>query len=436
MSSLPTNKMLAKAIVIFGGTQVFTILASIIRSKIAALTIGTAGVGLMALYTSITQFLAQLTNLGIQDSSVQVLSAIMNEKDNAQKLRDKIALIRLWEVVTSTASLFLMLVLTPLLALIYFGSVDSHLHSLILLSLTPAAIIVTSFEMSIMKSLQQTKRITSAVTLSAVFSTLISVPFFYFMGWNGIPFAVVGTSVSTALITLYYSYQSTKVMPVLSRLKDFKMLWLDSRDMIIMGSAFIASGIASMGSDLLLQTYFNTISTIGIVGLYKMSYMLSIHYPGLIFTAVNYDYFPRLSSFRDDPKQRDELVRKQIKVLLLIVTPCIVAFIVLMPWIVPLLLSDEFMDVVPVARIGCLVTIVRCVSLPVCFLPMAMGKPKDFLQVELVSYAAMIVCVILGLKCFGLIGVGVGFVVAWTTEFIYCYFLCRRKYNFRLMRSE
>lgn len=435
MSNIPTKKRLALSVIIFGSIQVISILSTLVRSKVAAITVGLQGVGLMALYTSIAQFIAQFTNLGIQDSSVQVLSSIYNEEDNAMKLRKAVSVIRLWELITATGSMLVMILFSPLIAYVYFGSPTSHLHSIMLLCLAPASLIVTSFETSVMKSLQKVKYITAATTLSSVVAMIVAIPLFVIMGMDGIVFIVTGSTLSVAVITSFFGYRACNAKPALQFLGKLRQLWQESRQMIIMGSAFIATGIASMGSDLLLQTYFNTISSIGIVGIYKVAYQLSILYPGMIFTAVNYDYFPRLSSFSNDTNSRNILVRKQIKVLLLIVTPCILAFIVLMPWIVPILLSDEFLEVVPIVRIGCLVTIVRCISMPICFLPMAMGRPRDFLQVEIVSYISMIVCVIGGVKMIGLIGIGYGFIVAWIIEMIYCYYLSRKKYGLRIFHN-
>ena len=58
--------MVLKAMGLFGGLQVLGIVSSIVRSKLVALWIGPAGVGLFGLYNAALDMLASATQLNLR----------------------------------------------------------------------------------------------------------------------------------------------------------------------------------------------------------------------------------------------------------------------------------------------------------------------------------------------------------------------------------
>lgn len=62
-----------------GGIQVLTILVSVVRNKLAAVLLSTAGVGLSALYQSVIGFLHNTSNLGISFSSIKEIAEFYGE---------------------------------------------------------------------------------------------------------------------------------------------------------------------------------------------------------------------------------------------------------------------------------------------------------------------------------------------------------------------
>ena len=67
-------RTIVKATGLFGGTQVFTILCSIIKTKLVAIWLGAEGVGIIGLYNNTVEMISSLTRLGIGTSSVRDLS--------------------------------------------------------------------------------------------------------------------------------------------------------------------------------------------------------------------------------------------------------------------------------------------------------------------------------------------------------------------------
>lgn len=429
-----SSKTLIRSIMIFGGAQVITVLAAILRNKIAAKTIGATGLGLSSIYIAISQLVANSSNMGLPDSGVQTISRLYADNNDLQSpaLRQGIASLRTWEVITAALSFVVMIVFSPLLSLIYFGSIHSHLHSLMLLSLVPGAIIITGIETAILKSLQATKLLTQTIIISAIASVVISVPLYIYAGWNGIIFVVVASFVTNAAIALFLSFKKCSVMPSLFLMMHPRQLWSTTSSMVLLGLSFIITGIGSMGAELLTQTYLTTTASLAMVGLYKAGYQFAITYPSMIFTAVNSDYYPRLSAIGNDIAERNILVAKQIKALLIVTIPCIAVFIVLLPIIVPLMLSSEFLSIVTMVRIGCIAVIIRCISLPICFIPLATGKKRDFIQMELCSNIVSVLCIIIGYHAMSLEGIGIGIIASNLFDLIYGYLLGKIKYGLKL----
>lgn len=436
MTTSPNKKTLAKAIVLFGGAQIITILAALIRSKVAAVTVGAMGVGLTALYQSITGLITNICNLGLSDSGVQVLSKNVST-NNTSLIQHTIGMLRLWGVITGLAAMLLTIIASPLLCKLYFGDYMSHWHSVMVLSIVPLCTIITGIEMVVLKSLQQTRKLTISIIASSIISIIISVPLYIMMGWNGIVFILLFTAILSTGVTITLSYSTNSTLPDISLLRGgFSNLWKESRGIIMLGITLVITGIGSMGADLLLQTYITAVSTLTFVGFYKAGYQMAITYPSMVFTAVNNDYYPRLSTLVNNTPERNILATRQTITLLVIVTPCILLFIALLPWIIPFLLSDEFSIIVPMVRIGAASVILRCISIPLCYMPLALGRKWDFVIMELVSYAGLIVCVICGCKLGNLSGIGYGILASNFIDLIYGYILCNRKYGFRYTHAR
>lgn len=430
-SQLPSSKTLARLIFIFGGAQCVAIVAALLRSKVAAITVGAAGVGLSSLYLAISGLMSNIFNLGLPDSGVQTLSKVYADGD-AYQINRTIGLLRLWGLITGFAATVFMLVGSPLICRIYFGDPFSHWHSILLLSVVPACTIMMGIETVVLKSLQQVRRLTLSIIGSSILSVVIAVPLYYWMGWDGIIFIIVLSALATDVFTMLLSYRSNSTLPDFSVLKrGFRSFWQESKPMVMLGVTLIITGIGSMSADLLLQSYLTVISSLTIVGFFKAGYQLSITYPAMIFTAVNNDYYPRLSSLGNNVIERNILATKQTLTLLLIVTPCIVGFIIFLPYIIPLMLSEEFDVIVPMVRIGAISVIFRCMSLPVCFMPLALGRKWDFVMIEMISYVALVACVIAGCKMGGLTGIGYGILASNVLDLIVGWSLCRSKYNFQ-----
>ena len=102
---------------IFGGVQGLNILMSIVRNKVVAVLLGTAGMGLISLFNATVRLVSDSTNLGLSMSAVRELSAAY-ELGDEERLKHRIQIIRMWVALTAIAGMLLCILLSPLLNLL------------------------------------------------------------------------------------------------------------------------------------------------------------------------------------------------------------------------------------------------------------------------------------------------------------------------------
>ena len=98
-----------------GGIQVLTILVSVVRNKLAAVLLSTAGVGLSSLYLSVISFLHNTSNLGIPFSSIKEISELYGQ-DRTEDVLRQVEVVRTWGVWTGLAGMLLCLLFSPVIS--------------------------------------------------------------------------------------------------------------------------------------------------------------------------------------------------------------------------------------------------------------------------------------------------------------------------------
>ena len=117
MDKKETGQVL-KTTTIFGGAQVIIVLSGLAKSKIIALLIGPAGVGISTLYNNILTMLSGIIGLGIGLSAIR---EIAKEEDIEKRLEIALLTKRLI-LLLSVAGFLITFLLSRLLSEIQFGN--------------------------------------------------------------------------------------------------------------------------------------------------------------------------------------------------------------------------------------------------------------------------------------------------------------------------
>ena len=409
---------------IFGGVQGLNILIGLVRNKIVASLLGPMGMGLTSLFNSVVNFISQSTNLGISFSAVRHVSELFDAGDE-ERIRHFVKVVRSWSLLTALLGMLVCVVAGPLLSSHTFAWGDHTLH-FVLLAPAVGLIAITGGETAILKGARQLRSL-AVIQLAAIFIALvISVPIYYFFGQTGIVPVIVLMALATMLLTIRHSY---RLYPL--QLRGQKGILGEGMEMVRLGIAFVLAGVMATGADMIVRSYLNVVGELDTVGLYNVGYTMTMVYGGMVFIAMETDYFPRLSGVVFDTERANQTVNRQIEVSVLIIGPMLVAMLFAVPVMIPVLFTSEFLPVVDMMRFTTLALYLRAMKLPVSYIALARGDGKSYLLLEGLYYVGMVAMVIAGYRWWGLTGTGVALLVLSAAEFFLLYIYTYIKYHYR-----
>ena len=168
------------------------------------------------------------------------------------------------------------------------------------------------------------------------------------------------------------------------------------------------------------------------MGLYNAGYMITITYAGMVFSAMETDYFPRLSGVNQDIETTNNTVNRQMEVSLLIIAPMLTALIALLPVLIPQLFTSEFTPVVPMAQVTALAMFFKVLTLPVAYITLARGYSMSYLMLESVYFVVFVILVVLGYQHWGLLGTGIAITLAHVFDYVMINLYAYKKYGYRV----
>ena len=388
---------------IFGGVQGLVILIGMVRNKLIALLLGPQGMGLMALFNSTVRLISDTTGLG---------------------LGGRIELIRSWSLITACLGFVLCVVLSPLINHYTFSWGNHTLHFMLLAPII-ALTALSSGELSILKATRKLRRLAEISIYGVLCALVTSVPLYYIFGESAIVPSLIIIALSQFIITITYSFHYYPY-----RIHFDSATFSEAKPMLRLGISFLGAGIMGSGSDFIVRSFLNYEGSLDDVGLYNAGYMITMTYAGVIFSAMETDYFPRLSSVNNNVEERNLLVNRQLEVSLLLISPLLILLMSTLPIALPLLYSDAFLDVLPMVKVAIFAMFMRSLELPVSYIALSRGDSKAFFLLEATYYLLFITMFWLGYKNAYLFGIGLGLVVTGLLFNLILYAFAYQKYSF------
>ena len=409
---------------LFGGVQGLIILIGLVRNKAMALLLGAGGMGFNALMMSVQTFAAQCTNLGLSFGAVPKLSEIYEQSEKAQ-LDYYVQVIRLWSLITAALGLLFCVSASGLVNNMTFTWGDHTLHYA-MLGVSVAMMAIAGGETAIMKATRQMGSLAKVQICAAVGAVVLSVPLYYYWGQSGVIPAIVLIATLNTLLTVIYSYRRYPF-----RLQFCKRHLSDGYGMIRLGVSFVLAAAIGSGAEMAIRAFLNVEGSMGDVGFYNAAFMITITYAGMVFSAMETDYFPRLSAVNKDIEATNETVNKQMEVSLLLLSPMLVALIMLLPLLIPMLFSRDFLPVVAMAQVAVLAMYFKVMTLPVAYITLARSRSLAYLFLESSYFVVLVVAIVVGYRCWGIWGTGVAIVVAHVVEYVTVNAFAYWQYSYR-----
>ena len=415
---------IVKTTSLFGGVQFFTIIISIIRTKLIAIFIGPAGMGIISLLNSAINIIGGVTSLGIETSGIKHISNNY-KNDDLNSVSTIVAIVKKLALLTGILGCIATIIFSGWLSQLTFGN-SNHTFSFVFISITLLFRQLMIGELVVLQGLRRMSLLAKANFYGNLFGLLFSIPLYYYYQIDAIVPTIIVASLSSLLFSFYYSKKIKFEKIIISN----EQLTTEGKSIIKLGILLTLSGLLTLLSTYLIQIYVGKLGGLEQVGFYNAGFTLLNSYVGIIFTAMSTDYFPRLASISDENEKVRTSVVQQSFISILIITPIIILFLTLIPLIVKIIYTPKFISIIPMVCFGILAMLFRAVSWSMGYILIAKGDSKMFMKTAFWFNLISLFLNVLGYYFYGLEGLGISFFVFYLIHFFGLKIITKKRYDF------
>lgn len=410
---------------ILGGAQGMIYIILIIRTKIVAVLLGTAGMGTFGLYQSVISFVATISNLGIATSGVQAI-ADAEQSDDAERSALIAQTVEKISWVTGILGWLLMIAFAYPLCVFTFGT-SEHIWAISIVGITLLFSAVAGGHSAILQGKRKIGDLARYQLISTAITVAISLPLFAWLGHSGIiPAIILGAIVSCTTAWWFTSRIKRPEVPL-----EWPVVYKLSRRMIGLGVAFMWNAVITLG--VALATRALIVRNLGLEasGIYQAAWGLSGMFAGFILTAMGTDFFPRLTSVASDPSELTRLVNEQTEIGILLSMPGLIFTLALAPWLMRIFYSPAFAaggEMLPWFVLG---VFGQVISWPMGFVQMAKGASKAYIVTQTLFNGMHLALTVVMLQRYGLVGISFAFPILYAIYSVGMRIYCGATIGFR-----
>lgn len=415
---------------IFGGVQGMKMLLNVGRVKLTSLLLGGAGIGLISAYNAVAEFLVTAGNMGIPLNATRQMGELYGRDDEAEKTR-RAMVIRTWVLWSALLAVLICLPFSPFISYFFFDEDWSRWSEVMPISLIAVGLIVAEGECAILKGLRQVRKVAVVETLIAFSSIVSTIPLYYLLGIRGVIYGLIASALMAVIVHFAYTLPLIpyRVAPL------SKQVFRDGLPLIKVGVPFVLAGVANAGLMMAVPAIILAHHTLADLGHYQAGWTIMVTYAGLVFVALEADYFPRLTSVAHDRLRTNSTICQQIDVCTLIITPLLILLSVCMPMALTLLYEPGFLVVVDMARLAIFYPFLRCLALPMGYSILAKGHSLAYLLLEVCFDLCFGVLIWWSYNNYGLMGGGIAMSLGALYDVAILFTYCHLRYGFVLRRS-
>ncbi len=429
-----------KYIGLLGSVQGLKILVQVVRNKLTSLLLHSDGMGVSASFANISELIYNATNLGLSFGTVRNLSELFEEGSDAERTAF-VRVIRTWAFWTGLLGAFICLSLSWFFCQWYFDGDTSFVPYICLLSLFVFTLPLEAIECSIIKGMRRLKSLAYIETSVVFGSFFLTIPLYYFFGVRGIVFSLI---LSSSFAVVVHLLVTTRMFPW--RIDFFsRKAFLEGLPLLKLGIPYVVAGVAGAMSTSFI---YGALESLQEVGLYRQGYLMLTMSSVVVFSAMDSDYFPRLSTANHDTMRMNKMANQQIQVNVLLITPILILMSLFMSRLIYLLSSKEFIQIAPMVICATFYLFFRAITMPIAYFPLAKGNSILYMLAEVV-YDVVVAALIYygyqygesfmhiffdGIPCGGLVGTGVALSLSALLDMVMLNALYGYCYKFRLQR--
>ncbi|MCL4528654.1 MAG: oligosaccharide flippase family protein, partial [Chloroflexi bacterium] len=304
-----------KSTALIGGSSAINIVLGILKTKVLAVLLGPAGMGLMSMYSSIMSTASSVTGVGLASSGVRQIAEAEAGNDATAIASTRAALRWATMLLAWGGAIALYLLRIPISKWIFGNS--KYTGAFIWLSLGVASTTINGSQTALINGLRRIGDLARIQVLGAVVGLVVSVIIVWFWRERGIEIFVAAAALTSYLLSAYYA----KKIPVIKVKLDLAIIYKELKKLFSLGLVFMLTGLMSTVVPLLTRTMVMRELGLKANGIYQAAYAIAGLYIDFILTAMGKDYYPRLTGVAHDTKAINRMVNEQTEIVLLLAAP-------------------------------------------------------------------------------------------------------------------
>lgn len=412
----------------FGGAQVANILIGIVRNKLVAILLGTAGTGLISIYQSTVDLIKSISSLGIETTGVREIAAASENKDD---LILTTSVISRWALILASLGAIICLILCYPISIWAFES-PSYAPQIAWLSICLFFTILAAGEAVILQGMRKISYMIKSGLIWNISGLVISIPLYYFFNTKAIIPAFIVVSIAMYLSSYYYRRKiDIQISPI-----PFKVILKKGKFVLRIGFFIVLAAIQTQATLFIVKAW--VINRLGMeqLGLLQAAWTITNVYLMLILKSMGADFYPRLSSITHSNTKMRKLVNEQVHIILIVSVPIIILLLLSSKILLSLLYSSSFEGASTLLNWRTLGIFFKVISWALGFVFLAKGKGLVFFITD-TSFSIIYLITIYALFPYcSLDAVGIGYMVAYISYLFIVYVLSRKLCNFRWRKNN
>ncbi|WP_182524738.1 oligosaccharide flippase family protein [Nocardioides dongkuii] len=409
-----------RAISILTASSILVAVASVLRYKAVAQWLGSSGVGTLGLMVAVTTLAITVVGLGLGTSGVR---SVAQSAEDVRLQRTKSLALLIGSGILAVIGFVAVSLLAGIESLT--GIPDPPWEFRVAMGATVASTVFNAGQLAFLNGRGRLHLMAVCNIAGAAIGTVLTLVAVGTAGYTGLAVALAGVPLATAALTAVVVKRDLRSLSGAPRCTA-RELWSELRGMAALGVvvtlALTVGSAAQLGARLLVRDRLG----LEAAGLYQATWVITTLYLSFLLASLGAEYFPRISRLRHEPAAASRALDDQIVLTLLIAGPIIAWAILLAPLGLRILYSAEFTTADELLRWQLAGDVLKLPGWAVGFLLLATERRLAFLVTELVWNATFLALLLPLSQAWGLTGVGVASLVAYTTYLLACYVAARR----------
>lgn len=427
--SEPAGKGLLKNTFILSVVQIINIVIKVLQNKVAAICLGTAGMGVLGIFNNTIQLLMTGCGLGIPQSAVRDIAAAEGS-GNEERVNRIYTITTRIVLFTGLLGLITTVIFSRFFSNHLFGS-KKYTLSFVVLSSVVFLYILSEGYLALLKGKQKFIDLTKCTITGAVIGLIITIPVYYWLKESGIVLAMILIAVAQFVYVILFV---RKYKPARIRI-PLRELFIESKPMIKMGISLMIVSFVGIGFNLIVVAIIRYGSSINDVGVYNAGATILTSYFGILITAMSTDFYPRVSRVFDNNQELKSLVNKQCLLCLSLFFPIVVLFVFAAPFFIEFLYTKDFVAATEYTDYAMLGTLLLICSNFLGIILLAKQKSTIFLSSVFIQRIVLLCVYYYFYNMWGMRGLGFAYIVTGVLDILLMSGIMRYFFSITLERG-